>query len=404
MNSLQSINLKDIIDVESIQNIQDRLTKLVKFPTIIVDTNGTPVCKETNLTPFCSLMGSFPKGNKKCKLCHSQAGFSAMKDRNPKVYTCHTGLMDSAAPIIVDDYYLGAVLGGQVLVKDQQTKNSIDLNKLSKECDIPIKRLEEVTNSIQLVESDYLHNCVEFYNFLANYIAEIGMHKITQKKLLKESEEKTKLEQQAKKMQLKTIQAQTNPHFLFNTLNTIARIALIENAPKTEDLIYTLSDLLRYSLKNYEEFPKLKTEIEYIERYLYIQALRYSDRIKYSIEIDEKIMECRIPSMIIQPIVENALIHGLEQKLEGGEVCVKGSLTPSKDIIIEVSDNGKGIDSSILSLLTNSDNIPEQFGIGIKNTHDRLCNYFGGNYGLKIKSKPNMGTKVEIHIPKIMTP
>ncbi|WP_368490311.1 PocR ligand-binding domain-containing protein [Clostridium sp. BJN0013] len=404
MSSLQSIDLKDIIDVENIQEIQNKLTKLVKFPTIIVDTNGIPVCKETNFTPFCSLMGSFPEGNKNCKLCHSQAGFLAMKDKNPKVYTCHTGLMDSATPIIVDDYYLGAVLGGQVLIKDQQTKDSINLKKLSEDYKIPIKKLEEATDSIQLVESDYLHNCVEFYNFLASYIAEIGMHKITQKKLLKESEEKIKLEQQAKKMKLKTIQAQTNPHFLFNTLNTIARIALIENAPKTEDLIYTLSDLLRYSLRNSEEFPKLKTEMEYIERYLYIQALRYSDRIKYHIEMDEKILECRIPSMTIQPIVENALIHGLEEKLEGGEVSIKGSLTPSEDIIIEVSDNGKGINPSILNLLNNSDNIPEQFGIGIKNTNDRLCNYFGNNYGLRIKSKPNSGTKVDIRLPRIMAP
>ena len=239
---------------------------------------------------------------------------------------------------------------------------------------------------------------------MANYIAEIGMHKITQKKLLKESQEKTKLEQQTKKMKLQTIQAQTNPHFLFNTLNTIARIALIENAPKTEDLIYTLSDILRYSLRNSEEFPKLKTEMEYIERYLYIQALRYSDRIRYHIDVDEKILECRIPTMTIQPIVENALIHGLEEKLEGGEVSIKGTLTPSKDIIIEVSDNGKGIDPSILNLLNNSDNIPKQFGIGIKNTNDKLHHYFGNNYGIKIDSKPNLGTKVDICLPRIMTP
>lgn len=404
MSSLQNINLKDIIDVESIQNIQNRLTKLVKFPTIIVDTKGIPVCEGTNFTPFCSLMCSFPEGNKNCKLCHSEAGFSAMKDKNPKVYTCHTGLMDSAAPIIVDDYYLGAVLGGQVLVKNYQSKNSMNLKKISKDYKIPIKELEEATDSIQLVESDYLHDCVEFYNFLANYISEIGLRKLTQKKLLKESEEKIKLEQQAKKMKLKTIQAQTNPHFLFNTLNTIARIALIENAPKTEDLIYTLSDILRYSLRNSEEFPKLKTEMEYIEKYLYIQALRYSDRIKYNIEIDEKILDCRIPSMTIQPIVENALIHGLAEKIEGGEVFIRGSLAPSKDIVIEISDNGKGISPSLLNLLNNSNNIPEQFGIGIKNTNNRLCHYFGNNYGIKIKSTPNSGTKVDIHLPRIMTP
>ncbi|MHC6180260.1 sensor histidine kinase [Clostridium sp. JNZ X4-2] len=403
MNLLKNLKFEDIIDVKALKDIQDRLTKLVKFPTIIVDINGIPVCKETNFTPFCSLMRSSPKGRKNCILCDSQASFLAMKDKNPRIYTCHTGLMDSTAPIIVDDYYLGAVLGGQVLIKNKQTKDSINLQKLSREYEIPIQKLEEVTESLELVESDYLHNCVEFYNFLARYIAEMGIHRLTQENLLRESEEKARLENQAKKMQLKTIQAQINPHFLFNTLNTIARMALIEDAPKTEELIYTLSDLLRYSLRNSEEFPKLKYEIDYTKRYLVIQAMRFSDRITYKIEIDDNILECRIPAMTIQPIVENCLAHGLSEKSEGGKISIKGSLTSEKDILIEISDNGKGIDENVLALLNNNDSMPEQFGIGVKNTSNRLQHYFGSKYGLKIKSKLNAGTKVEIRIPKIMT-
>lgn len=404
MDLLRNIKFEDIIDVKALQDIQDRLTKLVKFPTIIVDINGIPVCKESNFTPFCSLIRSSPKGRKNCILCDSQSSFLAMKTKNPRIYTCHTGLMDSTAPIIVNNYYLGGVLGGQVLIRGKQTRDSINLKKLSKEYEIPIEKLKKVTQSLQLVDIDYLHNCVEFYNFLASYIAEIGIHRITQEKLLRESEEKSKLESQAKKMQLRTIQAQINPHFLFNTLNTIARMALIESAPKTEELIYTLSDLLRYSLRNSEEFPKLSTEIDYTKKYLFIQNMRFSDRMTYSIEMDENILDCRIPAMTIQPIVENSLSHGLDSKTEGGKIIIKGSLTPEKDILIEVSDNGAGIDKNLLVLLNSSEIMSEKLGIGIRNTNNRLKQYFGDKYGLKIKSKLNLGTKVEILIPRIKTP
>ncbi|MCI1945129.1 sensor histidine kinase [Clostridium luticellarii] len=401
MDLLKNIKFEDIIDVKALQDIQDRLTKLVKFPTIIVDINGMPVCKESNFTPFCSLMRSSPKGRKNCILCDSQASFLAMRDKNPRIYTCHTGLMDSTAPIIVNNYYLGGVLGGQVLIKGKHNKDSINLGKISKEYEIPIEKLKKVTESLQFVEIDYLHNCVEFYNFLASYIAEMGIHRITQENLLKESEEKSILENQAKKMQLKTIQAQINPHFLFNTLNTIARMALIENAPKTEDLLYTLSDLLRYSLRNSEEFPKLSSEIDYTKRYLLIQNMRFSDRMTYRIEVDEAILDCRIPAMTIQPIVENSLSHGLNSQTEEGEIIIKGGLTPEKDILIEISDNGVGIDKNLLALLNNSDIMSEKLGIGIRNTNNRLKHYFGSKYGLKIKSKLNVGTKVEIRIPRI---
>ncbi|MBV7273499.1 PocR ligand-binding domain-containing protein [Clostridium sp. PL3] len=402
MNSLKDLKFSDIIDINTLKDIQDKLAKIVVFSAITVDIHGIPVCNENNFTPFCKLIRSSPKGCKNCISCDSQAGFMAMRDKKTRVYNCHTGLIDCAAPIILNDVYVGSVLGGQVLLKGQQTKDSIDLKRISEEYEIPLEKLEEAAKHIEIVESDYLQNCVEFYTFLANYIAEMGLHTLTQEKLLKESEEKVKLEQHAQKMQLKTIQAQINPHFLFNTLNTIARMALVEDAPQTEELIYNLSDLLRYNLKNSEEFPKLADEIANIKRYLSIQTLRYSDRISYEINIEKFLDEYRIPTMILQPLVENSLVHGLETKKEGGKITIKGSTISKKDILIEINDNGKGINSSILNLLNNVDDLSDiGLGIGLQNTDSRLKHYFGKNYGLKIESKSNVGTKVYIRIPKL---
>jgi len=402
MNALPEIKFTDVIDVTTLKNIHDKLTKIVLFSTITVDIYGIPVCEENNFTPFCKLIRSSPEGLRNCISCDCQAGFLAMKDRETKVYTCHAGLMDCAAPIVVNNHHIGSVLGGQVLVHGEKTRDSIDIDSISIKYNIPLDKLKEVVASIPIVEREYLHNCVEFYTFLASNIAQMGIHKLTQEQLLKESQEKIELENLNKKAQLKTIKAQINPHFLFNTLNTIARLALIEDSPRTEELIYTLSDLLRYNLRNTEEFPKISTEIENIKRYLDIQTLRYSDRIIYDLDLEDSILDCRIPTMILQPLVENSLIHGLETKRDGGKVIIKGRINSEDDIVIEVNDNGKGIKSSTLHLINNMSSIENaNLGIGIQNTHNRLRNYFGEGYGLKIESTLNIGTSVKIYIPKI---
>ncbi|MCJ7688694.1 MAG: PocR ligand-binding domain-containing protein, partial [Clostridiaceae bacterium] len=190
MNVLQNISFTDVIDVTTLKDIQDKLTKIVHFSTITVDIHGIPVCEENNFTPFCNLIRSSPEGLSNCISCDCQAGFLAMKDREAKVYNCHVGLIDCAAPIIVNDYHLGTVLGGQVLIKGEKTRDSIDILGISDKYNIPLSKLKEVVKHIPIVERNYLHNCVEFYTFLASNIAQMGIHRLTQEKLLKENEEK----------------------------------------------------------------------------------------------------------------------------------------------------------------------------------------------------------------------
>ncbi|AOY77132.1 sensor histidine kinase [Clostridium formicaceticum] len=390
------------VDIKTLTDIQSRLAKLVDVPTIIVDPKGNPVSEISNFTPFCKLIRSSPKGSKKCIACDAEAGLIAVEKKTPRTYTCHAGLIDCVSPIIVNGHFLGSVLGGQVLIDGEQTRDAIDIKGISKKFEIPIDLLEKSLEFIPVVSREYLQNYVDFYNFLANQIAQMGIHRLTQEKLLKESREKLQLEQQAKKMELKTIRAQIHPHFLFNTLNTIARMALIEDAPKTEELIYQLSNLLRYNLKNVEDLPRIRDEITNIKRYLSIQTFRYSDRISYEIDIDESIMEYRIPSMILQPIVENSMIHGLEPKKEGGKITITGKFLSDKDLLIKVSDDGRGIGPKLLHTLNSLSDMPnDHAGIGIKNTSDRIRHHFGKSYSIKIESELDSFTTVYIHIPRI---
>lgn len=199
---------------------------------------------------------------------------------------------------------------------------------------------------------------------------------------------------------LKTLESQMNPHFIFNTLNSINRMAFFEDAPKTEEMLYTLSDFLRYNLKDFEEFPSLKKEIENIKRYLFIQEIRFGERLKYSINIDNKLLDYRIPSMMIQPLVENAIIHGIQPKAKGGIINI--DIEKNEDnILVKIIDTGIGMDCKKIDSLLKDNS--RDVGLGISNSNNRIKSYFGEEYGLDIISEMDNKTIVQIRIPPFKT-
>ncbi|WP_440897506.1 sensor histidine kinase [Amphibacillus sp. Q70] len=395
--------LQEVINIDILADVQKKMSNLVGISVVTVDHQGRPVGDLNNFTPFCQLVRSSQVGSKKCIECDALAEKRAFHNRKPMIYDCHYGLKDCCVPIIVDDKLLGAVLGGQVLVHDASSENpkeKFDVEQLSEELHIPKAQLEEAIEQIVVVEYDYLIECVDFYQVLANHFKEMGLKSIAQNQLLEESREKLEYEKRAKYAELKTIEAQINPHFLFNTLNSIARIAMMENADHTEEMIFNLSDLLRYNLKQIEEFPTIGDEIENIKRYLFIQKTRYQSRLTYNISVDSELLNYCLPSMILQPIVENAIIHGLEPLAKGGEVYISVR-KQGNDIIIAVHDTGIGFDQHTFeSLLDVDQNAPT--GLGVINSHLRLKDYFGERYGLFYTQKDGYKTVAEITFPAFL--
>lgn len=186
-----------------------------------------------------------------------------------------------------------------------------------------------------------------------------------------------------------------NPHFLFNTLNCIARIAYFENSHTTEELIYCLSDLLRYNLKQDNQLHTIDAEINNIEKYLYIQKARFKNRMEYSIDVPKEIKSHKILNMAIQPIVENAIIHGIAPKRDGGQIKIYGEKY-NNDIIISIMDNGNGFPKDVLMNIQRTDN---KSGLGFRNTDKRLKQYYGQQYGLRIIKSDYSGSTVTITIP-----
>ncbi len=400
MVSTVKYNLSEIVDLNALEDIQDKFAKMVGFSTVTVEATGEPIVAPSNFTDFCNLVRSTDEGSKRCKKCDAIAGSIAVESGKPVIYNCHSGLIDVAAPIIVNDNYLGCMLCGQVLISGQHGKEMIDTKKLSDELHLDEDSIVAALKDVPIIDYEKVRDASEFLFLFSNQIAEMGVNNIVQTELMEEIKEKMKLERLVKSTELKALQSQVNPHFLFNTLNIIARMALIENAQTTEKLIFALSDIMRYSLKNADKMVDINAEISNIEKYFYLETARKGDRIKFELNIEQEILEYSIPVMTLQPLVENSIVHGFKNISKDGILKISGYLADESNIIIKIIDNGSGMEKEKLhSLLDESKR--ETVGLGVNNVNSRIKYVFGEEYGLSIDSEAGQGTSIAIRIPAI---
>lgn len=212
-----------------------------------------------------------------------------------------------------------------------------------------------------------------------------------------------------KEAELAALQSQINPHFIFNTLNAGAQIAMLEGADRTCEFIENVANLFRYNLKKLDKPITLGEEINNIDTYIYILKSRFTDRIEYSKDIDETILDIRMPCMILQPLVENAYIHGISDNEAGGAISLTVRKVGEMAEII-VGDNGKGMDRAAIDKLL-QDNTEtgsaaldhpksgHTTGIGINNVISRLKLFFNMEDVINITSAPGEGTSVFVRIP-----
>ena len=195
------------------------------------------------------------------------------------------------------------------------------------------------------------------------------------------------------KAELKALRAQINPHFLFNTLNII--MSLCRTNPETaRNLLNHLAVIMQYSFANHGDFVTLALEIDGIRSYLEIVKARFGARLTVTFDVDESALTTLIPVLSIQPLVENAIHHGLFHKLTAGELAITVNRNET-GVTIAVKDNGIGIASDKLSQLFTA----ETGSVGIQNIYNRLRTMYGDAYGLTINSEVGLGTNAVIHIP-----
>ena len=212
-----------------------------------------------------------------------------------------------------------------------------------------------------------------------------------EKSLLEKEVEAAQMQHKLQEGRFAQLQSQINPHFLFNTLSTIAALAREEGAPLSEDLVLRLSSFFRYSLESDEKVVPLGREIQLLRDYMELQETRYGDRITMEVRSDPALEDVPVPKFILQPLVENAILHGLRQCTEGGCIRVRSRRDRTGNIVITVTDNGCGFDTSRLGAAADG----ERRSVGLKNIAERM-EYSGGR--LDVCSVPGVGTCARITV------
>jgi len=397
--------LEDIIDTEVLQSILEKFCLATGLASVAVNYKGEPITEYINFSPYCLRFRNNAENRCLCYASDAHGGVEAARLGKAHIYRCHSGLTDMAVPIIYDGRYLGAILAGQVRI--QSSEKTVTLHpKVQAELQTPAT--QELFNAVPYTTLERVSAAADLIYLVANYIVSVGMNKrvheeLKQKnlQLISEIDTRTDLERLLKDAEIRLLQSQVNPHFLFNVLNTINSLAVIENADMTSEIVHTLAEMLRYTLKNtFNDLVPLRAEIEYTEKYVAIQKVRIGDRIRVEIQIPDEYLELETPYMIIQPLVANAIVHGLYEKESAGIVSIDLDVQGS-EVEICVSDNGVGVDPTRLkSILETEDLLDDRStGVGLRNTHRRLQYRFGAEYGVTIESVLEHGTRVKVRFP-----
>ncbi|WP_106767083.1 histidine kinase [Paenibacillus faecalis] len=313
-------------------------------------------------------------------------------------FVCCYGLENILLPIVVKDEVVGYITGMQAYSREREfQKYLINTAELAEMKGLELEVVAKAIAAFQTIDKDKADIHEQLCHHIARNIA-LDIAESTQDNariINRLSVEKEMLEKKVIDLEAKNMSLVINPHFLFNTLNSIARIAYFEQSHTTEELIYCLSDLLRYNLRQEDQLHTIASEVDNIEKYLYIQKARFKNRLQYDISIPDDIKAYRIPNMVIQPIVENAVIHGITPKRDGGTIRLLAEKYKN-DITISVIDNGNGFSPEVLKVIHRPDS---KIGVGFRSTDSRLKRYFGEEYGLSIVKSDYSGSTVNIRIP-----
>ena len=224
------------------------------------------------------------------------------------------------------------------------------------------------------------------------------------RKLDEEALRSARIEQQLQETRLMALQAQINPHFLFNTLNMISQMSYIEGAEHTTELLETFSDFFRYNVDNFDKSVSLAEEIDNARGYMQLQKERFGARIRFTVEAEGALGDIAVPCLIIQPLVENAITHGLRMKTESGEVVATVRRTDGNGFTICVQDNGCGMEPEKLKeLIAHVSGIAEEKAsvhksIGLSNVFKRLNLAFGSRASFEAESTPGEGLRITLRV------
>ena len=264
------------------------------------------------------------------------------------------------------------------------------------------KRLFQVIDGMRQVPNGHLNNYIE--NDSSDEVGElIDNYNYMISKMSVLIDEQYKLGKEVKNAELKALQSQINPHFLYNTLDMINWMAQKNMNKEISLAVKNLAKFYKLSLNKGKDITTIRNEVEHSKLYVNLQNMRYDNRITLITKLDESLMNCSIPKITFQPIIENSINHGiLGRGMENGSILISGYISQN-NLIIQISDDGIGIEKEVLPLILKENNLQTKgSGYGLKNINQRIKLLYGESYGLSFTSNYGFGTTVEITLPVII--
>lgn len=400
--------LEDILTEEFLNTFQDSFAYATGFGVVFVDLDGNHIGDGSNFSKFCAAINRTKEGARYCAHTNKNAIDLAIKSKKPSIYVCHAGLVNIEIPLVYEGEYIGAITAGQVLCSD-----ITDYPRDDKLSEFPWLKTEEARDyfkNIKVLTKKQIEATAIALQNLTNYIIQNTMYHKLQENLYKEKQKnleyekkQIEMEHQLKLSELDALQKQSTPHFMFNVLNSISRLISMKNYDRALKLLDSFTQMLRYSLSNISSDITLEEELQYIKNYLEIQTTRFSDRIEYELCIEKETLGLKVPYFSLQPLVENAIEHGLFPLSNGGKVTI--SCKKLYEVYrIEIKDNGIGFDDNKLEEVKNKIfcNLYKNSNkhIGIYNCYRRFKLMYEDDFEFFIESVPNIGSHITINICK----
>lgn len=260
----------------------------------------------------------------------------------------------------------------------------------------PVKRLTGAMEEFEKNTENFRFEPVEGAGEITSLSASFG-HMVLRIQYLMEKVRQEEIS--LRKTELKALQAQINPHFLYNTLDSIAWMCEEERPKEAVEMVNALARLFRISISKGHELIPLEKELEHAKSYLKIQNFRYKNQFTYEFDVEESCLPYLCNKITLQPMIENAIYHGLNRMVDEGKIRITVR-EEENAVVMTVEDNGVGMTEETCQEILRREP-GERTGIGIKNVNDRIQIYFGEEYGIRIASEPDEGTLVEIRIPKL---
>lgn len=338
----------DGLDIPALQELQDNWAKAMGLAFVTVDYKGIPVTRYSRFSPYCKLGRTRQGFAELCSQCDAHGGLHAAITGQPYIYRCHAGLVDFSVPLILNNSYIGAVLGGQVRLEDgvESSLERIIPQVSSWEKD---PELQEAFQRNEEVAYDKIEAAVKIIRDMIVHMVQreytLAQRKTLEEEATQREEERAtrgELEGILRQQEDNALKLQADNQYFYSVMNMVSRLAYEEQAPKTEAVIYDFVDMIRYSTEQGRTLSTLGEEVDYVEALLRIQQAWVGEELVFSLSVPDYYKKIHCPFLLLQPLIEGCLLCNQATKVEPCTLSLQAE-EEGKDVIITLSTNQEGL-------------------------------------------------------------